>query len=226
MSYDPSFMNVEVSTRFALQQFGSINEFNNLRDKKKVIFDKIESFKQISNEKLYNDNDKVIKNAKEVNNENYILNIEKDNMNKKFLELKNIISKSNDVNSDAKKYFSNLNFDQYFQKEKEVMENISKCKDFLLDYLNIKKIQKKPNVSKLNIKFIFDDQQKYNKTFEFDYYDEMNKIIVNLLFNYSSFNNPGVYLSNGTEINFNKVRDNYIGDFFKDKNKEIHIRTK
>ena len=118
MSYVPSFMNVEVSTRFALQQFESINEFNNLRDKKKVIFDKIESFKQISNEKLYNDNDKVIKNAKEVNNENYILNIEKDNMNKKFLELKNIISKSNDVNSDAKKYFSNLNFDQYFQKEK------------------------------------------------------------------------------------------------------------
>ena len=226
MSYVPSFMNVEVSTKMALQQFESINEFNNLKDKKNVILNKISSYKQGSNEKLYNDNDTIIKNAKDATYQDYILNIEKDNMNKRFLELKNSISNSNDVNSDIKKYFSNLTFDQYFKNENDVKEKISKCQEFLLDYLKIKSKPIGKNDSKLSIKFIFDDQQKYNRTFEFDYYEEMNKILVNLLVNYSSFSNPGFYLSNGTEIDFNKVRDNNIGDYFKDKTKEIHIRTK
>ncbi len=226
MSYVPSFMNVEVSTKMALQQFESINEFNNLKDKKNVILNKISSYKQGSNEKLYNDNDTIIKNAKDATYQDYILNIEKDNMNKRFLELKNSISNSNDVNSDIKKYFSNLTFDQYFKNENDVKEKISECKEFLLDYLKIKSKSFEKKDLKLNIKFIFDDQQKYNRTFEFDYYEEMNKILVNLLVNYSSFSNPGFYLSNGTEIDFNKVRDNNIGDYFKDKTKEIHIRTK
>ena len=226
MSYVPSFMNVEVSTKMALQQFESINEFNNLKDKKNVILNKISSYKQGSNEKLYNDNDTIIKNAKDATYQDYILNIEKDNMNKRFLELKNSISNSNDVNYDIKKYFSNLTFDQYFKNENDVKEKISKCKEFLLDYLKIKSKSFEKKDLKLNIKFIFDDQQKYNRTFEFDYYEEMNKILVNLLVNYSSFSNPGFYLSNGTEIDFNKVRDNNIGDYFKDKTKEIHIRTK
>ena len=226
MSYVPSFINVEVSTKMALQQFESINEFNNLKDKKNVILNKISSYKQGSNEKLYNDNDTIIKNAKDATYQDYILNIEKDNMNKRFLELKNSISNSNDVNSDIKKYFSNLTFDQYFKNENDVKEKISKCKEFLLDYLKIKSKSFEKKDLKLNIKFIFDDQQKYNRTFEFDYYEEMNKILVNLLVNYSSFSNPGFYLSNGTEIDFNKVRDNNIGDYFKDKTKEIHIRTK
>lgn len=225
MSYVPSFMNVQVSSIFALQQFESINEFNSLKDKKNVILDKISSFKQETSEKLYNDNDNVIKNAKDLTNDNYILNIEKNNMNKKFLELKNIILNSKDVNYDIKSFFSNLSFEQYFIKEKEVKDNISKCKDFLLDYLNIKK-KKQNNSSKVNIKFIFDDQPKYNKTFEFDYYEEMNKIKINILFNYSFFTNPGVYLSNGTEIIFDKVKENSIGDYFKNKTKEIHIRSK
>jgi hypothetical protein len=181
-------MNVQVSSIFALQQFESINEFNSLKDKKNVILDKISSFKQETSEKLYNDNDNVIKNAKDLTNDNYILNIEKNNMNKKFLELKNIISNSKDVNYDIKSFFSNLSFEQYFIKEKEVKDNISKCKDFLLDYLNIKK-KKQNNSSKVNIKFIFDDQPKYNKTFEFDYYEEMNKIKINILFNYNNIYN-------------------------------------
>ena len=149
MSYVPSFMNVQVSSIFALQQFESINEFNSLKDKKNVILDKISSFKQETSEKLYNDNDNVIKNAKDLTNDNYILNIEKNNMNKKFLELKNIISNSKDVNYDIKNFFSNLSFEQYFIKEKEVKDNISKCKDFLLDYLNIKKKKNKTIHQKL-----------------------------------------------------------------------------
>ena len=230
MSYVPSFMDSEESSKLSHEKVGTLNNLTALKNKREVMKYKVTPFKNKTNEKIKNGYEKIMNDINNLTNPNFIANFEKNAMNQSFTQLKNAIVNSKEVNSDSKKFFSNLNFDQYNQKGIDVQIHISKCKDFLLNYLKITDTLKNQNNSKSNtdffIKFIFDDQPKYNKTFQFKSKDELNKIKVTILLNYNQISNPGFYLSDGKEIDFNKEKDLLIGDYFKGKLLEVHIRSK
>ena len=230
MSYVPSFMDSEESSKLSYEKIGTSNNLTALKNKREVMKYKVTPFKNKTNEKIKNGYEKIMNDINNLTNPNFIANFEKNTINQSFTQLKNAIVNSKEVNSDSKKFFSNLNFDQYNQKEIDVQIHISKCKDFLLNYLKITDTLKSQNNSKSNtdffIKFIFDDQPKYNKTFQFKSKDELNKIKVTILLNYNQISNPGFYLSDGKEINFNKDKDLLIGNYFNGKLLEVHIRSK
>ena len=230
MSYVPSFMDSEESSKLSHEKVGTLNNLTALKNKREVMKYKVTPFKNKTNEKIKNGYEKIMNDINNLTNPNFIANFEKNTINQSFTQLKNAIVNSKEVNSDSKKFFSNLNFDQYNQKGIDVQIHISKCKDFLLNYLKITDTIKNQNNSKSNndffIKFIFDDQPKYNKTFQFKSKDELNKIKVIILLNYNQISNPGFYLSDGKEIDFNKEKDLLIGDDFKGKLLEVHIRSK
>ena len=116
MSYIPSFMDSEESSKLSYEKVGALNNLTALKNKREVMKYKLTPFQNKTNEKVKNGYEKIMNDINNLTNPNFIANFEKNAMNQSFTQLKNAIVNSEEVNSGSKKFFSNLNFDQYNQK--------------------------------------------------------------------------------------------------------------
>ena len=183
-----------------------------------------------------NNNENIKKDINLLNSENEIAQIENSYMKKDFESLKKIVENST-IESNAKKFFLNLSYEDYLKQDKLYLKKlINNCLSEILDeikYESINSIEKRlimdytrklKNIKKKYIKeenininkqikvvLIYPENRKWDSYEEFRYGDDIYDLIMRIYENHPDFNNIQISNKEGQIYNIDENNDKYLG---------------
>ena len=157
-------------------------------------------------------------------------------MKKDFESLKKIVENST-IESNAKKFFLNLSYEDYLKQDKLYLKKlINNCLSEILDeikYESINSIEKRliidhtrklKNIKKKYIKeenininkqikvvLIYPENRKWDSYEEFRYGDDIYDLIMKIYENHPNFNNIQISNKEGQIYNIDENKDKYLG---------------
>ena len=206
-----------------------------LCNEKTSIFKSFHDLLNNSNFDIYN-NENIKKDINLLNSENEIAQIENSYMKKDFESLKKIVENST-IESNAKKFFLNLSYEDYLKQDKLYLKKlINNCLSEILDeikYESINSIEKRliidhtrklKNIKKKYIKeenininkqikvvLIYPENRKWDSYEEFRYGDDIYDLIMRIYENHPNFNNIQISNKEGQIYNIDENKDKYLG---------------